>query len=297
MPKPFDAASKSIVEGYPESWLALIWPDSGLPLDVVDADVSTVTSAADKVLRIGGSEPWLAHFELQAARDPRLVRRMLRYNVLLDTRHDLPVESVAVLLQPRADGSELTGVLERRTPRQRRPIRFEYEVIRVWELPVETFLTGGIGVLPLAPLADVTEQELPGVLGRIGERLRDEATRAEAEIIWSTTEVLAGLKYSKGTIIPLIERISDMIFGIHGIEESSTYQAILAEGEARGEAKGEAKEARKILLRRGRRFFGEPDPKVVSAIESVTDPEKLEALIDAIDNVSNWNELITDARD
>ena len=45
-----------------------------------------------------------------------------------------------------------------------------------------------------------------------------------------------------------------MLFGIRGIEESSVYQGIFR----KGEAKGAIEEARKTLLRQGRKKLGPP---------------------------------------
>src|SRR5205823_5585325 len=113
MPQPFDATTKDLVETHPEDWLEYL----GLrraAVEVVDADVSTVTAAADKVLRVLEPDPWLMHLELQASRDRELPDRKLLYSVLLEHRHGLPVESTVVLLRPEAEGPELTGFLERR---------------------------------------------------------------------------------------------------------------------------------------------------------------------------------------
>src|SRR5437870_6351451 len=105
MPQPFDATTKDLVEMHPEDWLEYL----GLPraaVELIDADVSTVTAAADKVLRVLEPKPWLAHLELQSSRDRELPDRKLQYNVLLDRRHQLPVQSIVVLLRPEADGPE-----------------------------------------------------------------------------------------------------------------------------------------------------------------------------------------------
>ena len=100
MPKQFDATLKDLAESYPSDWLTqLELPATGL-VALVDADVSTVTAQADKVLGIGGPNPWLLHMELQASRDPELATRLLRYNVLLYGRHALPVHTAVVLLRP-----------------------------------------------------------------------------------------------------------------------------------------------------------------------------------------------------
>jgi hypothetical protein len=42
------------------------------------------------VLRVQLPAPWLLHIELQSGQDASLGQRLLRYNVLLTTRHDLP---------------------------------------------------------------------------------------------------------------------------------------------------------------------------------------------------------------
>lgn len=82
MPKPFDAASKYLFEADPAAWLAFFGIEPGGLVSVVDTDLSTVTSDADKVIRIDAAEPWLVHVEVQAGYDADLARRLLRYNVL-----------------------------------------------------------------------------------------------------------------------------------------------------------------------------------------------------------------------
>src|SRR3989442_3244078 len=101
MPQPFDTTTKDLVELHPEDWLAYL----GLPraaVEVVDADVSTVSAAADKVLRVLEPRPWLAHIELQASRDRELPDRKLLYNVLLERRHELPEARIVVQHRPAA---------------------------------------------------------------------------------------------------------------------------------------------------------------------------------------------------
>src|SRR5712691_8169529 len=129
MPQPFDATTKDLVELHPEDWLAYLGLPSA-PVEVVDADVSTVSAAADKVLRVLEPTPCLAHIELQASRDRELPDRKLLYSVLLERRHRTPVRSVVVLLRPEADGPELTGFLERRLPEGRCYLAFEYQMVR-----------------------------------------------------------------------------------------------------------------------------------------------------------------------
>jgi hypothetical protein len=42
--------------------------------------------------------------------------------------------------------------------------------MRVWRLPPEPLLTGGLPLLALAPISAVTEAELPGIIQRMERR-------------------------------------------------------------------------------------------------------------------------------
>jgi predicted transposase YdaD len=276
MPQPFDASTKYLIETQPADWLEYL----GLPraaVDVIPADLSTVTASADKVLRVRARKPWLAHVELQASRDRELPERHLEYNVLLKRRHHLPVRSIVVLLRPKADGPELTGLLEHELPEEDWYLRFRYRVVRVWEKPVESVLAGGLATLPLAPLSDVTEAVLPGVIRRMEERVRQEASPEDAGRLWTATYVLMGLRYRNAVVARLLE-------GVRNMKESVTYQAILREGRE--------EEARAILLRQGTKRFGPPSEMERTALEGISAIERLEGLSERLLDVESWEELL-----
>jgi hypothetical protein len=72
------------------------------------------------------------------------------------------------------------------------------------------------------------------------------------------------------------------------MRESTTYQAILAEGEARGIAK-----MREALLVIGSKRFGEPDPSTRAAIASMDDLDHLTALVERALDVETWSDLLS----
>ena len=76
------------------------------------------------------------------------------------------------------------------------------------------------------------------------------------------------------------------------MEESTTYQAIIAKGRAEGRAEGQAVEARKILLRQGSKRFGPADARARGAVEAITDIDRLEKLTERLLDVSSWDELL-----
>lgn len=288
MSKRYDAATKALLEIHPEAWLSLLGRPLR-PVRVIDADVSTVTAAADKVLLVEDEVPWLLHVELQASRDDSLVRRTLVYNVLLDYRHRLPVASVIVLLRPEADGPELNGLLQRGLREGSAHLDFRYQLVRVWQLQVDVVLTGSPGTLPLVPLCAVSEDALPAAIARMDRRLSAEVTPAEAGQLWTATRVLMGLRFSE-------EKASMLLQGVRHMRESVTYQAIVAEGEAKGRAEGKAAEARHLLLRLGRKRLGAIDAKTKAAIEEISSIAQLEDLSERVLDVASWQELLAPGR-
>ena len=163
----------------------------------------------------------------QAGRDPDLLPNLPAYNILLERRHGVLVRTVVVLLRKSADWAELTGTIQREFPGEPPYLVFRYGVVRVWQLSPEMFLSGGLGILPLAPLSAVAEAALPGVIRRMDERIRAEATADEAGTLWTAADVLMGLRFPRQLVAQLLQ-------GVHGMKESVTYQAIVEEGEVKG---------------------------------------------------------------
>jgi hypothetical protein len=151
--------------------------------------------------------------------------------------------------------------------------------MRVWQVPVDSVLTGGIGLLPLAPISDVDEGRLPEVIRRMDERLTAEVPPSERLQLWSSTVLLMGLRYTKTLAAQLMG-------GVAGMEESTTVQWFLERGEARGR--------KDDLFRLGSKRFGVPQPSQKAAIDALTedDLEKLKALVDRLLDVSSWDELL-----
>jgi predicted transposase YdaD len=238
--QPFDITLKHLLEAHPADCLRLVGLSTAAPIDVIDADLATVIAEADKVFRVNDRVPWLMHFELQASYDADLPQPMLRYNVLLKHRHGLPVRSVVILLRAKADGPEMGGVV-RHTLADERYLEFHYRVVRIWQMPVSDILAGGLGTLPLAPLAAVRQPELPAVIRRMKERLSTEVPRSEEAILWTATYVLMGLRYDQTLA-------SELLKGALAMEESVTYQEIIdlsgnhpqgnGQGQGRGQGRG-----------------------------------------------------------
>src|SRR3954469_15576485 len=99
MPKPFDATLKELITAHPVDWLTQLGVPVAAPPEVLSADLSTVSAAADTLLKVGDL---VVHIDLESGPDDALARRMLLYNVLAHRHTGLPVRSIVVLLRSNA---------------------------------------------------------------------------------------------------------------------------------------------------------------------------------------------------
>ncbi|NUQ65325.1 MAG: hypothetical protein HUU20_22895 [Pirellulales bacterium] len=160
---------------------------------------------------------------------------------------------------------------------------FRYRIVRMWALPVEMLLSGGLGLVPLAPLGAVTEADLPRVVRRMQMRINQEARPEEAGTLWTAADVLMGLRYSR-------DLVSELLRGVRGMKDSVTYQAIVEEGVE----KGRLEEARTVLLDLGAERFGAPGEEVEAAIARLDDLTHLRRLHRRLLHASSWRELLSE---
>jgi len=274
----FDVSAKELVWDDPAAWLERFGIGPRGPVELIDSDITTLTASADKVIRVGGPAPYLVNVELHSYHETDLHRTLWFRQVALDYRHDLPVLTVLVLLCKEANSPSLTGAYERQLPDGSLTNRYNYRVVRLWKEAPEPYLTAGVGLVPLAPLTDMSEAALPGVMRRMADRINGEP-RPPAAKLWTATYLLMGLRYADELVTQLLE-------GVQTMRESTTYQAILREGRITGE--------QQLLLRLGTKRFGEPDATTVTAVEAIQDIDRLEALGERIldPDLLDWKDLL-----
>ena len=279
----FDVSTKELVWDDPVAWLQRLGIDSRGLVEVIDSDITALTAAADKVIRVGGLvEPFLVDIELQSSHDVQLMRTLWFRQVALDYRHDLPVLTVLVLLRKEANSPGLTGVYERLLPDGRPTNRYDYQVVRLWKEPADSFLNAGVELVPLAPLSDVAERQLPELVHKMAERINS-LDSGRAAKLWTACYLLMGLRYPDELIEKLLE-------GVQAVKDSTTYQKILRDGRA----EGRIDEARRILLRLGTKRFGEPEAAARASLDDIRDIDRLEALGERLFDaeVSDWVDLL-----
>ncbi|MEC4806168.1 MAG: Rpn family recombination-promoting nuclease/putative transposase [Jaaginema sp. PMC 1079.18] len=171
------------------------------------------------------SERVVLHVEFQTQPDAEMPFRMADYRLRVYRRFpQKTMRQVVVYLR------QSTSPLVYQTQFALPNLRHEFEVIRLWEQPVDLFLNTP-GLLPFAVLAQTSDrattlQTVAAQVDRIGDRRQQNDLAASAGI-------LAGLVLEKALIQRLLRT--------ELMRESVIYQDIFQQGEARGRVEGEAK--------------------------------------------------------
>lgn len=311
-----DVSMKHAMAEFPQDWAELVGVRKVTPVRIVDSDVSTVATLADKVIEVLGAKPFVLHLEPQAYYDKSLDIRMFEANGRLTKRHEQFVHTCVLVLDRRAWGRGNSGRYHGKSSLGGCRVDFQYDILKVWELPVQKVLTAGIGLLPLAPVCNVPRDGVPEVVRRMSERFSAEVPRAVESELWTATFVLLGLRYDRAVAQTLLRGVREIM------RESSTYQLIVEEGLAEGMAKGMAKglakglaeglaegltqgvtqgvekgrvtARREDILKIGAKRFGKPPRKVREAITELSDLDRLDALLDRVLDVPSWSELLAD---
>jgi hypothetical protein len=272
MPNPFDATLKSLIRNHPADWLSYLGFPFNRPPQVIDADLSVVSAAADTLVQ---TESAVVHIDLQAGPDEDLALRLLQYNVLARRQTGLPVWSVAVLLRSNAVTAGLNEVVDYADT------RFRFRI--VWETPAEDWLTRGPGLLPLAvlgrPAAGCRRDALPELVGRIATTADAEAPELANDIV-TASFVLAGMHTPRDVLQAIYREALSM-------HENPAIAIIMEDGAIR--------QLRKTILTLGTYRFGAPTPEQVARLNAIDDPDRLERMSLRVLRARGWVALLRTA--
>jgi hypothetical protein len=157
MAMTFDSTLKDMGRESPAGFLAAFDQPPRLPIRLLNVDLSTVTTAADLVLGLGEPLVEIIHLDFQASAAAWKHADILAYSALLFAHYHAPVHTIILLLRPQAAHANLNGVIHYAPRPGRGSMHFSYEIVRLWERPVEELLQAEIGVLPLAVLGRLPE--------------------------------------------------------------------------------------------------------------------------------------------
>lgn len=280
MPLPFDATLKEILSPDPVELLPAFGLPRRQPAVCLNVDLSTLTAATDVAFGFGDPLADIVDLNFQSGPDPNVDKRLHLYSAALHFRFGVPVRTILVLLRPKAEVQGIDGKLAYTSGAS--GVEFRYEVVRMWQQPVATFLHGGLSLLPLAPLCELPADQplrdaLRNVVREIDRRLAGECDHAQAARLMTAAFILTGLRVQRD----LLDTIYD---GVRVMHDSSAFELILEEGAI--------KEAQRILLRQGQKRLGPASEEVAASLKKVKDLDRLDRLADAILSATSWQELL-----
>jgi hypothetical protein len=128
----FDISAKELVWDGPAAWLDRFGIGPHGPVEVIDSDVTALTADADKVIKVGGPEPYLVNIELQSSHDKDLVETTWFRQAALYHRHRLPVLTVLVLLRIATNSPSNKVSFDIRMRDGWQTNQYNYRVVRMW---------------------------------------------------------------------------------------------------------------------------------------------------------------------
>ncbi len=263
----FDNISKFLIEEYStdfSDWLL------GTPIalkTVSPSELNVEPIRADSVILMSAPDI-LLHTEFQTAPIKNMPFRMADYYLRLQRKFPRQ-QIVQIVIYLKKTQSELVQQNEYKTPE----MTHRFRVIRLWEQPVEKFLTTP-GLLPYAVLSQAQDKEQ--ILAQVVAQIEKLPPNRQQQNLTAAVEILAGLELTAETIEQLMRN--------QGMQESVIYQKILREGEQRGRTEGrtEAQQQEKaFVLRLLTKKVGNLIPPIQSQLDSLS-IEQLEALGEAL---------------
>ncbi|MGC1308383.1 MAG: Rpn family recombination-promoting nuclease/putative transposase [Phormidesmis sp.] len=219
----FDTVCKFLIESFPADFATWLL---GEPMELVTlspSELSLEPIRADSLILLQ-SDSLVLHIEFQTLPVPAIPFRMLDYRIRVHRRFpNKQMRQVVIYLQPTQ--SELAW----QTTFELENTQHRFEVIRLWEQPLDTFLKAP-GLLPFAVLSQASDKEV--ALRQVAKQVQAIPTLRIQNNLTATAAILSALVLDKATIRRILR--SDLM------QESAIYQDIIEEGRAKGIAEGRA---------------------------------------------------------
>lgn len=217
----FDSVTKFLIENFSSDYATWLLGKPIVLTKLEPSELSLEPIRADAIIFLEG-EDIILHIESQTSPSQEIFFRLLDYRVRLYRRSPQKiVKQVVIYLTPTQ--SPLVYQTNFEVP----GTRHEFEVIRLWEQPAETFFDSP-GLLPLAVLGKTNDREQ--TLRQVAKVVEQMSDSKQQNSIGAVAAILAGLTLDKEIIHRILRR--DIM------KESVIYQDILEEGIQKGLQKG-----------------------------------------------------------
>ncbi len=292
----------------------------------MNTDVSKISSSADFVLGFGNPPRRLIAFEFQVSADAFLYLDVLLRNVLLFYQQakahpeleKIDVISIVILLKKGANHPTLSGkILQGQlSPEDKIRLSFEYEMIELFEIPVDEILEEGAELSPLAALGKLEEwktkeeyhKKLEGVLLKIIKLVSAKIpSKSERKELFETSIVLMNLRCEKENTRKIFEGVKDqmesmdtnIVQEILSLWTEEDTQKVIKRYEKEIKAKDNVlakrvARSRENILTMGRKTLGEPSNQIVDHLNQINDFDMLDDILSKLIEATptSWEQLV-----
>jgi predicted transposase/invertase (TIGR01784 family) len=219
----FDNICKFLAENFSQDFATWLIGEPITFTELSPSELSNEPIRADALI-LRQSSRWILHLEFQTNPDEEIPFRMADYRIR-GYRRFPEKRMLQYVIYLKKTSSELvyknTFLIDN--------LRHEFNVIRLWEQPLEIFLRAP-GLLPFAVLSSTTNRE--GALIEVAKQIDEIADKQTKSNLTASTSVLAGLVLEKDFI--------QRVLRTEVMQESVIYQEIIQQGLIKGRAEGRA---------------------------------------------------------
>ena len=284
MANDWDVVIKLLVGSNPQDFVSLLLPEARFQ-SFLDKELHGRTIQADILMRVNWKEQeMILHVEFQRRRDADMSKRIWEYNALSTIQYQCPVSSFVLYLIPDGtvpDPFYQIGVDGRRIH------DFRYDILKLWELPVEELeQPGREGTLPLMPLAKggMSYRRVDEMIARLQETDRED--------LYAMAYSLAALAFSKTEERAWLRRRFNMLKDI--LEESWAYQEMIEEAQQKAEKKGMQQglnTMRETILHLVQKRYPQLVISATQYVNQIEEPEQLSTIIDKLFDAQSNEEV------
>ena len=243
--KPWDGKSKRVLTEIPQDTVDWLLPGAKF-VSNLSPELEDETVYADLLfeVRINGQRA-LLHVEIQRNRHSHMAERMWDYNHRAIIKYKCAVSSVVIYLID--DGKVATTPFIKDFPTGRIIHTFDFDVVKLWEIPTEFFRQQGLtGLLPFTPLTKNGAQR--ETVNEVIYQLAPPGEEPKKELLVLTFGLASLILITEADQQWLIRRIGAMYDFLY---DTPVYQDIMRQGREKGLLEG-LEEGRQEGLAKGR---------------------------------------------
>jgi len=294
MAKPWDGKTKRVLTEIPQDTVDWLLPGAKF-VSNLSPELENETIYADLLFEVRiNSKRALLHVEIQRNRHSHMAERMWEYNHRATKKCKCAVSSVVIYLKD--DGKVATSPFTKKFPNGRVIHAFNFDVVKLWEIPTEYFRQQGlIGLLPFSPLTrNGARRE---TVDEVISQLAPPGEEPKKELLVLTFGLASLILITEADQQWLIRRIGEMYDFLY---DTPVYQDIMRQGREKERQEGQQEkiqELRETLLEVIMELFPKIRVAAQEQVDAISDTLLLRQLIVKIVTFKTPEEALQYLRD